>query len=175
MGWSAANAEYDPDSYVYGRFSIGLNTANEEWGNNASVASTGLGIGYIRNLSEDLNIFGGVRYESVNSDGKTLIHSSNDSYLSHLGLVAEWRPNYDPDKYFYVSVFVGQNSGKDWIDSGTMGSGYGMGYTIRLHKKYTIFGSIFYDHYSQLLAGAPFNEDDETHLDRFGLTLALRY
>ena len=173
--WSAANAEYDPDSYVYGRFSIGVNTANEEWGDNVSAASTGLGIGYIRNLSEDWNIFGGFRYEYVIPDMQNIIHSSGDSYLSHLGVVAEWRPNYTPDKYFYVNLFFGTNKGKDWVDSGTLGSGYGAGYTMLLHKKYHIFGTAFYDHYSQLMAGAPFNEKDETHLDRIGLVLELRY
>jgi hypothetical protein len=175
MGWSSANAEYDPDSYVYGRFSLGTIAANEEWGDNTSDIGTGLGVGYTRNLSKDWNIFGGVRYEYVNTDLKNIVHSSDDSYLSHLGVALEWRPNYTPDKYLYVNLFFGKNSGRDWIDSGTMGSGYGVGYTMLLHRKYNIFGTAFYDHYSQLLAGAPFNEKEETHLDRIGLYAELRW
>ena len=176
MGWSTANAEYNPDSYVYGKFSIGLNLANE-WVDAGEDFGTGLGIGYVRRLT-DWHLFGSVRYEYINSDWRNLVHSEDDNYLSHWGLNLEWRHDINQvgkDSYFYLNAFYGPNSGNNWIDGDATGSGYGAGYTGRLHRKYNIFGTLSYEHYSQLMAGSPFNNKDESHLDRVSLGLEWRY
>ncbi len=176
LGWTSAHAEYDPDSYFYGKTGLGFNATNVLDTDDNDVGSS-LGFGYVRRLT-DWNLFGSVRYQYINYDWKNFIHSEGDSYLSHWGINLEWRHDINQvgeDSYFYFNAFVGANNGKNWIDDGENGSGYGAGYTSRLLKKHNIFGTILYEHYSQLLVGEPFNEHDESHLDRVSVMAEWRF
>jgi hypothetical protein len=175
LGWTSAHAEYDPDSYLYGKVGFGYNATND-W--SSDEVGSNLGLGYVIRLT-DWNLFGSLRYEYFNQSASRIIHSDDDFYLSHWGIITEWRfskGEYNPDSYFYGNLFIGPNSGKEWEDSGTLGSGFGVGYTRLLIKKLNIFGTIRYAHYSQLMAGEPFAaEKDETHLDHIGILAEWRF
>lgn len=178
IGWSTANAEYNPDSYFYGKGGFGINVGGNEWIADENVG-TNLGFGYVRQLSDDWDIYGSLRYQYINADWKKLTHADGDTYLSHWGLNLEWRHDVNQvtaDSYFYASLFAGKNSGTNWVDSGAAGTGYGIGYVQRINKKYPLFGTLFYEHNSQLMAGEPFApEKEESHLDHVGLALELRF
>jgi hypothetical protein len=177
LGWTSAHAEFDPDSYLYGKVGFGYNATND-WSDNHSEGSN-LGMGYVVRLT-DWNLFGSLRYEYFNGTASRVIHSDEDNYLSHWGISTEWRfgifEKPTPDDYFYTNLFFGPNNGPDWEDSGTLGSGFGVGYTRLLVKKLNIFGTIRYEHYSQLMAGEPFASDkEETHLDHIGILAEWRF
>ncbi len=177
FGWSTAHAEYDPDSYAYGRLSIGANIGND-WSETNGKLGSGLGLGYVVRLT-DWNLFGSIRYEYLNQSASRIRHSDTDSYLSHWGIAGEWRfskGEYNPDSYFYTNLFFGPNKGSKWDDADEIGTGLGMGYTRRLLKRVNIFGTIRYEHYSQLMAGEPFAADkDESHLDQLAAVAEWRF
>ena len=178
LGWSTARAEYDPDSYFYTKVGFGASLGDETWISDSHIG-TSIGVGYTRELSDDWNIYGSIRYQYFNADWRKLTHANGDSYLSHWGLNLEWRhdvPQVETESYFYANIFAGPNSGNGWVDSGTMGTGFGMGYTQLLNRKYNIYGTAFYEHFSQLMAGEPFAADkEESYLDHLGAALILRF
>jgi hypothetical protein len=178
MGWSTANAEYNPDSYLYVKGGFGTNVGDETWITDDNVGTT-LGFGYVRQLSEDWGLYGSIRYQYFNSSWKTITHAKGDSYLAHWGLNLEWRHDVNQvtaDSYFYANLFYGPNTGENWEDSDTDGSGFGLGYVQRVNKKFPLFGTIYWEHYSHLMAGEPFAADkEESHLDHVGLALQLRF
>ena len=82
--------------------------------------------------------------------------------------------DYDPDSYGYVMVFAGATTGNTWIDSVPMSNGFGAGYVQRLYQS-DFFVSGRYEHTSQLLAGKPFNDIQESWIDHVGVTLEYRF
>ena len=178
LGWSTAHAEYDPTSYVYGQIGFGVNVGGETWISDSNGGTT-LGIGYVHQLSEEWGIYGSIRYQYINSDWHSIVHAEGDTYLSHWGVNVEWRHDVNQvtaDSYFYANLFYGPNAGTNWVDSDATGSGFGLGYVQRINKQYPLFGTLFYEHYSHLMAGEPFAADnEESHLDHVWLALEYRF
>ncbi len=176
LGWTSVHAEYDPDNYFYGRAGLGSNLASD-WDIHDGDIGSSLGIGYVTRLT-DWNLFGSIRAEYFNQSVSRVIHNDEDGYLRHLGVAAEWRfsiGEYNPDSYFYTHFTLGSNEGSGWDNANATGSGIGAGYTRLLVKKLNIFGSLRYEHFSQVEAGEPFNDDDESHLDHLGVIAEWRF
>lgn len=88
-------------------------------------------------------------------------------------LTDEAQAEYDPDSYGYVSVFTGIASGNTWIDSTPTSEGFGVGYVHRISGSWFIEGR--WAHISQLAAGMPFNDIDESWVDHVGVALEYRF
>ncbi len=91
-----------------------------------------------------------------------------------LAATDEAQADYDPDSYGYVMVFAGATTGNTWIDSVPMSNGFGAGYVQRVYQS-DFFVSGRYEHTSQLLAGTPFNDIQESWIDHFGVTVEYRF
>lgn len=182
LGWSTANAGYDPDNYFYTNVSLGYNSGNdwseqdEDWSLSEGELGSGLAIGYVTHLK--WNMFGSIRYEYLSQKPYRFDTRDDESYLATWGVTAEWRwsvDEYNPDSYWYAMLYYGKNNGKHWDDAGQNGTGFGAGYTRRLFKTVDIFGSVRYSHYSQLAVGEPFDNNYESHLDHIGVVAELRF
>jgi hypothetical protein len=111
LGWTSAHAEYDPDSYLYGKVGFGYNATND-W--SSDEVGSNLGLGYVIRLT-DWNLFGSLRYEYFNQSASRIIHSDDDFYLSHWGISTEWRfskANTIPIVIFMEIFLLVQTAGK---------------------------------------------------------------
>ena len=81
--------------------------------------------------------------------------------------------DYNPDSYGYVMIFTGVTEGNTWIESTPTSEGFGVGYVKRLGGDW--FGSVRWEHTSQLQAGKPFNDMPESWIDHVGVTLEWRW
>tara|TARA_R110000796_G_scaffold163624_1_gene280579 strand:+ start:166 stop:471 length:306 start_codon:yes stop_codon:yes gene_type:complete len=74
----------------------------------------------------------------------------------------------------YLELGLGNNtnltgSSTPWNDGGGTGGFFSFNYETLLYKRtYVIY---HWSHYSQLQVGPPFNDDDESSLDHFGIKL----
>jgi len=68
---------------------------------------------------------------------------------------------------YYIGAGIGKNDilfgDQEWIDGGEIGCSFRAG--NRHHLAGSFYGDIGYSHYSQCLAGPPFNDDLESSSD----------
>ena len=76
------------------------------------------------------------------------------------------------EDYFYTGFHIGKVDG-DWEDSGKFTTGLNFGYARRMHSNIWMMGE--FEHRSQLMAGAPFNDLPESHTDAVLVRLEWRF
>ena len=88
------------------------------------------------------------------------------------------------ESYWYARVSLGNNNHTfggtlvvPWDNAGCDGIGGSIaaGWATRFNKKHNLWVDISWQHFSQIDCGAPFNNEDESSLDTYGISFEKRW